>query len=84
MADVVITGYQQIKKESFTGNAVTVTGEELKRVNPVNILQSIQAYDPSFQVQQNNLFGSNPNALPRVNLRGAASLPTGTEGVLNA
>lgn len=82
MADVVITGYQQIKKESFTGNAVTVTGEELKRVNPVNLMQSIQAYDPSFQVQQNNIFGSNPNALPRVNLRGAASLPTGTDGVL--
>lgn len=82
LADVVITGYQQIKKESFTGNAVTVTGEELKRINPINILQSIQAYDPSFQVQQNNLFGSNPNSLPNVNIRGSASLPTGTEGVL--
>jgi TonB-linked SusC/RagA family outer membrane protein len=82
LADVVITGYQQIKKESFTGNAVTVTGEELKRVNPTNILQSIQAYDPSFQVQQNNLFGSNPNALPNVNIRGSASLPTGTDGPL--
>lgn len=82
MTDVVITGYQQIKKESFTGNAVTVTGDELKRVNPVNILQSIQAYDPSFQVQQNNLFGSNPNSLPNVNIRGSASLPTGSEGVL--
>ncbi|HEY8896171.1 MAG TPA: SusC/RagA family TonB-linked outer membrane protein [Niastella sp.] len=82
MTDVVITGYQQIKKESFTGNAVTVTGEELKRINPVNLLQSIQAYDPSFQVQQNNLFGSNPNSLPNVNIRGSASLPTGSEGVL--
>ncbi|MFL5746131.1 MAG: carboxypeptidase-like regulatory domain-containing protein, partial [Niastella sp.] len=77
MADVVITGYQQIRKESFTGNAVTVSGDELKRVNPTNILQSIQAYDPSFQVQQNNLLGSNPNSLPRVNVRGSASLPAG-------
>lgn len=82
MTDVVITGYQQIKKESFTGNAITVTGDELKRVNPVNILQSIQAYDPSFQVQQNNLLGSNPNSLPQVNVRGAASLPSGDNGVL--
>jgi TonB-linked SusC/RagA family outer membrane protein len=82
MTDVVITGYQQIKKESFTGNAVTVTGDDLKKVNPVNILQSIQAYDPSFQVQQNNLLGSNPNSLPQVNVRGAASLPSGDKGVL--
>jgi len=82
MADVVITGYQQIKKESFTGNAVTVTGDELKRINPTNMLQSIQAYDPSFQVAQSNLLGSNPNSLPRVNLRGSASLPTGGGDVL--
>jgi TonB-linked SusC/RagA family outer membrane protein len=82
MTDVVITGYQQIRKESFTGNAVTVTGEELKRINPTNMLQSIQAYDPSFQVAQNNLLGSNPNSLPRVNVRGSASLPTGSSDVL--
>ena len=82
LTDVVITGYQQIKKESFTGNAVTVTGEELKRINPTNMLQSIQAYDPSFQVAQNNLLGSNPNSLPRVNVRGSASLPTGSSDVL--
>ena len=82
LADVVITGYQQIKKESFTGNAVTVTGEELKRINPTNMLQSIQAFDPSFQVAQSNILGSNPNALPKINVRGAASLPTGSGEVL--
>jgi len=82
MNDVVITGYQQIKKESFTGNAVTVTGEELKRVNPQNLLTSIQAFDPSFKVADNNLLGSNPNALPKVNVRGSTSLPTGTGDVL--
>ncbi|MBO9202967.1 MULTISPECIES: SusC/RagA family TonB-linked outer membrane protein [Niastella] len=82
MTDVVITGYQQIKKESYTGNAVTVTGEELKRVNPNNMLQAIQAYDPSFQVAQNNLLGSNPNSLPRVNVRGSASLPVSSSDVL--
>jgi TonB-linked outer membrane protein, SusC/RagA family len=82
LAGVVITGYQQIRKESFTGNAVTVTGEEIKRINPQNILQGIQAYDPSFQVAPNNLLGSNPNALPRVNVRGSTSLPSGTGDVL--
>ncbi len=82
MADVVITGYQQIRKESYTGNAVTVTGEELRRINPVNLMQSIQAFDPSFKVADNNLLGSNPNALPRVNVRGSTSLPSGSGGML--
>jgi TonB-linked SusC/RagA family outer membrane protein len=82
MSDVVITGYQQIKKESFTGNAVTITGDELKRINPQNVLQSIQVYDPSFKVAENNLMGSNPNAVPKVNVRGSTSLPSGTGDVL--
>jgi len=82
MTEVVVTGYQQIRKESFTGNAVTVSGEELKKVNPQNLLQGIQAFDPSFQVAQNNLFGSNPNQLPRVNVRGSTALPSGTGEIL--
>ncbi|MBL0742997.1 SusC/RagA family TonB-linked outer membrane protein [Chryseolinea lacunae] len=76
LKEVVITGYQEIRKESFTGTAITVSGEDLKKVNPVNIFQSIQAYDPSFKVIQNNAFGSNPNKLPDINVRGASGLPS--------
>ncbi|MDF2188892.1 SusC/RagA family TonB-linked outer membrane protein [Paraflavitalea sp. CAU 1676] len=83
LANVVVTGYQLINKESFTGNAVTVSGEELRKVNPVNVLQSIQAFDPSFRVAENNLAGSNPNRLPNINLRGSTALPTGTGDILS-
>lgn len=83
LANVVVTGYQLINKESFTGNAVTVSGEELRKVNPVNILQSIQVFDPSFRVMENNLAGSNPNRLPNINLRGSTALPTSTGDVLS-
>jgi TonB-linked SusC/RagA family outer membrane protein len=83
MAELVVTGYQQIRKESFTGNAVTVTGEELKKVNPQNILKSIQVFDPSFQVAENILAGSNPNRLPNINVRGSSSLPAGDGEALN-
>ncbi|WP_224996337.1 SusC/RagA family TonB-linked outer membrane protein [Cesiribacter sp. SM1] len=74
---VIVTGYQEIRKESFTGTAITVSGEELKQVNPLNILQSIQAYDPSFKITENNLAGSNPNRLPNITVRGATGLPGG-------
>ncbi|TCD02765.1 SusC/RagA family TonB-linked outer membrane protein [Pedobacter psychroterrae] len=79
---VVVTGYQTIKKESFTGNAITMTGAQLKMINPQNILASIGAYDPSFRLMQNNLAGSNPNRIPSINVRGSSALPSGDGEVL--
>jgi len=83
MSNMVVTGYQMINKESFTGNAITVSGEELKKVNPNNVLQSLQAFDPSFNIATNNLAGSNPNALPSINVRGSTALPTGSSAILS-
>jgi len=82
LANMVVTGYQIINKESFTGNAITVSGEELKKVNPQNFLESISVFDPSFAIAQNNLAGSNPNTLPSINVRGSTALPTGGGAVL--
>jgi TonB-linked SusC/RagA family outer membrane protein len=76
MKDFVVNGYQKLNKESYTGSAIVITGEEIKRFNPQNILASIQAYDPSFRIIENNMAGSNPNALPTINVRGATSMPT--------
>jgi TonB-linked SusC/RagA family outer membrane protein len=83
LANVVVTGYQVINKESFTGNAVTVSGEDLRKVNPVNVLKSIQSFDPSFRIGENNLVGSNPNRLPTINLRGSTALPSGSGDVIS-
>lgn len=80
LKDVVVNGYQDIKKDNFTGSAVTITGEELKRFNPQNILASIQSFDPSFKIVENNLAGSNPNTLPNINVRGTTALPSGSAG----
>jgi TonB-linked SusC/RagA family outer membrane protein len=79
MKEVVIvsTGYQEINSESYTGTAVTVSGTELKKVNPQSILQSLQVFDPSFKIVENNLIGSNPNGLPNMNVRGSTALPNG-------
>ncbi len=74
---VITTGYFNRTRDNFTGSAVVVSGEELRQVNPNNLLQSIQTFDPSFRLAQNNLAGSNPNRLPDINVRGAASLPSG-------
>lgn len=81
LGEVVVTGYQEIRKESFTGRVVTVSGEDLRNLNPTNIFQSIQAYDPSFRIIENNLLGSDPNRLPEFNVRGATALPNSSAGV---
>ncbi len=78
MSDVVVsTGYQEINKDSYTGTAVTVSGADLKKVNPQSILQSLQVFDPSFKIVENNLAGSDPNTLPSINVRGSTALPSG-------
>lgn len=80
--EVIVTGYQTINKNSFTGSAITKSGDELRQVNPQNILQAVQVFDPSFKILDNNLLGSNPNALPNMTVRGTSALPTGNNEIL--
>ena len=73
LEDVVVTGYANIDKKSFTGNAVSVSKEELLKVSKSNVIQALQVFDPSFRIRENNKWGSDPNALPEVNIRGTSS-----------
>lgn len=72
--EVVVTGYNNIRKESFTGNAITVNKEQLLRTNPRNLISALQNFDPSFRISENIIWGSNPNALPEFTIRGESSI----------
>lgn len=74
MEEVVVTGISKRSKSSFTGNYVSVKGEELRKLNPNNILKSLQFYDPSFKVLESNTRGSDPNAQPEFLIRGDQNL----------
>lgn len=74
MDQVVVTGISKRSKSSFTGNYVTVKGEELRRVSPTNILRGLQFYDPSFKILENNNAGSDPNAQMDFQIRGDQTL----------
>ena len=80
--EVVVTGLSKRSKSSFTGNYVSVKGEELRKLNPNNILKSLQFYDPSFKVLESNTRGSDPNAQPEFLIRGDQNL--GTTASLNS
>lgn len=71
--DVVITGYSNIDRRSFTGNAVVVKKEDLLKVSKSNVIRALQVFDPSFRIKENNEWGSDPNALPEINIRGTSS-----------
>ena len=71
--EVVVTGIFNKPKESFTGAVTAVTKEEIKANYSRNLLQTLSNLDPSFRIIQNNTQGSNPNALPEIQLRGAST-----------
>ena len=75
MDEVVVTGIFTRKAESFTGSAQTYDSKELRRVGNTNILQSLKNLDPSFQIMENLVDGSNPNVMPEIQLRGQSGFP---------
>lgn len=81
---LVITGFVPKAKNSFTGTATQVKGADLVKVNPTNVLQALQVYDPSFVISDiTGEFGSNPNHIPdRIEIRGANSMPDISENTL--
>ena len=74
LADVVVTGVYERKKESFTGSSATFKTDELKAVGSSNVLQSLKTLDPSFKMMENTQFGSNPNMMPDIEIRGKTSV----------
>ena len=74
MDEVVVTGIFTRKKESFTGSASTYSAEELKTMGTQNILQSLKTLDPAFAILDDNLYGSDPNRLPNMEIRGKSSM----------
>lgn len=73
LSEVVVTGIFTRKADSYTGAVVTVKKEDLLKVGNSNILSSLKNIDPSFQILQSASFGSDPNHLPDIQLRGTTS-----------
>ena len=45
-------------------------------MNPSNVFQALQFFDPSFRIVENNARGSDPNAMPEFQLRGDVQIGT--------
>lgn len=73
--EVVVTGIFSKSAESYTGAVSVVTEKELKSFGNRNILTTLRNIDPAFNILENNTYGSNPNKLPEIQIRGAANMP---------
>ncbi len=71
--EIVVTGMFERKAETYTGSAKTVSSDELTRVGNTNVLDALKNIDPGFQMIDNNEFGSDPNRMPDIQMRGAGS-----------
>lgn len=75
MQEVVVTGIFERKAESFTGSATVIKKEELMRRGNQNLLQNLKNIDPSFRIVENMEFGSDPNRMPEIQMRGEQGIP---------
>ena len=71
---VINNGIFSRPKENFTGAATEFTGDEIRAISKTSILSALKVLDASFQMPDDNINGSNPNVLPRVQLRGTNSI----------
>ncbi|MGJ1197171.1 SusC/RagA family TonB-linked outer membrane protein [Sphingobacterium spiritivorum] len=77
---VVVTGLFSRPAENFSGVATKVSGEELRKVNSMNILEALKIFDPAVRMPDNIQQGSNPNVLPQISLRGTNNFPAQPTG----
>ena len=74
LGETVITGYRNVNKNSYTGSSTQILGDDLRKVSQTNILDAIQSFDPSFRIMNNTQFGSDPNAMPEMTIRGQSGV----------
>ncbi|MBO9632386.1 MAG: SusC/RagA family TonB-linked outer membrane protein [Chitinophagaceae bacterium] len=72
---VVTTGLFKRPVENFTGVATSVSGDQLRNVNAMSVFDALKIFDPAMRVPDNLQFGSDPNRLPQLSIRGTNNFP---------
>lgn len=73
--EVVVTGVYTRPVGNYTGSAVSITGDDLRKVGGNNALAGLKNIDPAIYIPDNFSLGSDPNKLPDISMRGISSMP---------
>ena len=68
-------GLYQRPAEHSSGAATVVSGADLRRINPVNFVEALKFYAPSFIVSRDNNYGDDPNVASSVKVRSSYNFP---------
>lgn len=68
-------GFYERPVEHFSGSATIITGDDLRKINPLNFTEALKYYDPSFIVTRDNNYGDDPNVPPSIKIRGSYNFP---------
>ncbi|MBK5720355.1 SusC/RagA family TonB-linked outer membrane protein [Dysgonomonas sp. Marseille-P4677] len=75
LKDIVVeAGIMQHNKLGFTGSYTSVSQKELKSIGTTNVLESLRSFDPGFVINDNMQFGSDPNMLANIEVRGKSTM----------
>lgn len=72
--DVIVNGLYQANKKTYTGAATQITRQDIENIGTSNVFSILQAFDPSFRINENIEMGSDPNNIPDFQVRGASSI----------
>lgn len=75
LQQAVVTGMFTRKAETFTGSTRTFSQNDLLKIGNVDLIKNLTNLDPSFRMVENLQFGSDPNRLPDIQMRGQTGLP---------
>lgn len=79
VSDVVVTGYVDKKKESYTGALTVIKRDQIEKLTHSNVLNIIQLQATGFELKDDIQNGSNPNKVPDMVLRGRSSFIEGDQ-----
>jgi len=68
-------GLYERPPEHFSGAATIVSGNDLRKINPLNFTEALKYYDPSFIVARDNNYGDDPNVHSSIKIRGSYNFP---------
>lgn len=74
--EIIVTGIPFNRKaDSFTGAVTKISAKELQSAGSLNIFQSLKNIEPSLNIIDDFVNGSDPNKLPDMQIRGSSSFP---------
>lgn len=85
LSEVIVTGIFVRKASSYTGSTSTMSSKDLKKVANLNVFQALKNLDPTMAILDNVQMGSNPSAMPEIQIRGMSSFSNaGAESFLSS